>query len=265
MHKQDQEILHELNSMAARGELHGAFSDIPIDVYHSCAGISSSQLKPIIARLKGLEYSVPEDSAALRFGNAFHTYILEPEHFSSRYQIGFGSTDPNKILLTPTEMEAIRDMAATLRLNPKFQRLFENSEKEITFFAVCPETGILQKARADIFQRADEINISDLKTTQSAVKDSFIRSARKFMYRESASYYLKVIGEALQTYLRNFFLVACAKTSTYKVDVYRVSPRSLYDGHENIMAALRMLQRIKEVGEQQAWLEHELNIQEINL
>lgn len=265
MRKQDLDLIEDLKSMAAKGALTGAFSDIPIEVYHLGPGASSSNLKPIIARLEGIEYDVPEDSQALRFGNAFHTYMLEREEFEARYQVGFAHTDRTKLFLTTIEFETIRSMAASLTLDPKWQSFLAHSKNEVTFYAVCRETGVLQKARADKFQDLQEINIVDLKTTISATKQSFIFAARKFMYRESASYYLKVIGEALDKCLRNFFLVACEKASTYKVGVYRVSPRSLADGHERIMAALKMIQRIKEVGEAEAWKEKESEIQEINL
>lgn len=263
--KHDQEILNDLNSMAARGVLSGIFSDIPADVYHKSAGISSSQLKPYYARIFDHEYKTPNESDALRFGRAVHTYILEPHLFSQIYQVGFTRVDARE-LITPPELYQIKEIAAAFNKNSSAVALITGAQRELTCFSVCPRTGILQKARADALKiDGSIIHFSDIKTTSEATKSGFTRSSHKYLYRLSAAYYIKVFGEVLKKdlgeILAHFYLIACTKESSV-VRTFKVNEESINKGSSEVQTTLEVILREKEIGEA-VWAEYDSRINEI--
>ena len=76
--------LEEVTALAEKGELRGAYTDVPDAVYHSGPGYSRSNLVKCIRSLEHAEVKV-EDTPALLFGRAFHTAVLEPEIFFKEY------------------------------------------------------------------------------------------------------------------------------------------------------------------------------------
>lgn len=225
------DILETLKSMAARGELHGMFSDIPIEVYHhpEAPGISSTTVKRVIEKSAN---HLDGTKDVFRFGNAFHAFAHEPEVFQETYKIGHNiSTD---------EIRQLKAMTTNLMAHPEVAPLYIDCAFELTFFAIDPGTGVLMKCRADGYQKSTGI-VWDLKSTRDACEYSFTHDAKKYLYRVSAAYYLNIISLVRGWPHRDFRLIACEKSEPYGVAMYSVDERSLSKGEEEIRIALNKL------------------------
>lgn len=257
------DLLKNLESMANSGTLTGMFSDIDAEVYHAGPGISSSQLKPYVARINGYDYETPNNYEALKFGRAYHAHILQPYIFTKMFSVGFTKVD-HREFVTPTEMLMIKKMAAGFMANEQAKNFLNICQKEIVCYSVCPVTGILQKAMADLsFIDSDRLIIPDIKTTRTTKAWAFQKSCRDYLYRVSKAYYLKVFQEQQPTrLLAQSYLIACAKESSHDTKVFEVDEKSLSEGLKEVQEALQVIKREKEIG-QAVWTEYDSKIKKI--
>ena len=254
--------------MADQGTLSGCFADIPVDVYHhpQCPGISSTQLKGIIK--KSLTHFLSEkrsETAALRFGSAFHCFTNEPEEFVRTYQILYGEKTERlqfgRIGLSISDFETIKVMQKKVFEHPDAGPLLKDAQFELTYFSVDQETGILKKCRVDAIKNKI---ISDLKTCADASAETFARDARKYLYRISGAYYLEIVSETLGEKLDTFNLIACEKEQPHEINVFRISEPSLRKADLEIRHALKIIQTIHEQGAK-AWAGYDLGIKDLHI
>jgi len=237
------------------------------DEYHEGEGVSSSELKtmlrsPAHAKVKGTY------SPALAFGRAFHMAILEPELFESTYTLmpkfsGTGmkarkeawlAENEGKETLSEDDYGTIRHMSAAVKAS-KFWPRIKDYDVEIAHFAQDPKTNILMKCKADMIGDW----IIDVKSTQNASGESFVRDAIKFGYHISAAYYQDIVKLATGRMLP-FMWIAVEKSEPYGVAFYEADSAMLEVGREEYLRALSIYGKCIGTGE---WPAYPDTIQEL--
>jgi hypothetical protein len=253
----NEEILQSLISMAKRGNLVGAFDDIPSVVYNDprMPGVRSGLIKSIVEKsYNHYLYEGVKNERALFFGSAFHAYVTDFEEFTTEYKKDLSSEEIKKIGL----------MHKKLIEHPDVKPRLQNAKFEVTFFSQCQVTGLLKRCRVDLLQKdlstLEELN--DFKTCKSASPSAFGKDARFFLYRISAAYYLGIVSEVLGRYVRNFNLIPSEKEEPYESAVYRIDDKSIAKGEEEALKGLKILKEIYQSGDS-AWKGYELGVRDL--
>lgn len=237
--------------------------NMPSVVYHSHGFTSASQLKKIastsLAHFKHERENPKEPTAALIFGSAYHTLILEPEKFKEEYftldrdampkpESDFRNSEnkawkekqlaknEGKIFLSNEDFATLYEMKAALELYPNFIFLLKNGVAEESYFATVGEMGV--RVRPDYVSK---FGIVDLKTCQDASPEAFGRDAAKMRYLIQAALYTDVVAAFQDGDTLPFFFLAQEKTAPYIPQMYRV-PNYLIDaGRAQYEDVLRQL------------------------
>lgn len=248
-----QRILERLIERDLAGTLHGAFQDIPIEVYHhpQCPGVSSTRIKMIAERsLKHAANKKFESTPEMIFGNAFHAFMEAQSEFYARYSVGQFSEGRHYI--SYDDFGRIKTMADHVRNHPVAGNLIEGGTAEWTFFARDPLSGVLRKCRPDVFKG---LSIIDYKTCFDASPKVFGYQAKKLLYRISAMYYLEVARDATNRDFNDFRFIAVESDGFHEVAVYQVSEHSMMKARGEIQFALNSIAQAAIGG----WTGYQLN------
>ena len=208
---------------------------MPAAQYHATDAVSASLLKQIAkspAHAKAYLQQQQEPTAAMLFGTAFHTCVLESERFDNEYAVFEGDkrtkegkvnyerlVTEGKTIITAVDYNAITAMAEAIGEHPAAGALVRGEgQTEVSMFWDDDETGLACKCRPDIWMGRV---IVDLKTTEDASPEGFARSIQNYGYGIQAAHYLA--GSGADTFL----FVAVEKKAPYAVAVYQLDVMSL--------------------------------------
>lgn len=224
--------------------------DISIDAYHNSAGFSRSQivefdksplhfwhsaLNPDRER-HALAKIIRKDNA-LEFGNAVHTYILEPELFNAQYYVMQKVNLSTKIgkealaqaeieskgrrLICETAYKAITEMRKSMEKCSRTMGVLKNMDFENSIYYQDPLTELQLKSRPDALHR--ELSyVVDLKTTATATFKSFTRSCFDMHYHIQAAMIQQACEEIFGEKIEHFLYLCVEKTPPYAYAVYRL-------------------------------------------
>ena len=232
------------------------FPDMSNNVYHNCAGISSSTIRRFgQSQLHALHETV-EASHALRFGSAAHALIVEGESvFNKEVACLSGSpyTQANKQLKADYESRGLVVVSADDRqtiynmrdnLIPEADKLLHPSENEYPQVFNYPyeralfwfERDLLLKVKSDVVRfplsalhAEDSVVLVDYKTTQSCEPRSFMGSVKKYQYDLQAAWYKRAYEKA-GFKVNDFLFVAQEKKPPYASKIFRMKPEDLEAG-----------------------------------
>lgn len=243
--------------------------NISIEQYHSGPGISRSGIETFKRSPLHYwhEYINPEreihqkpeiitKTDALEFGNAFHSYVLEPQEFEKRYMVfekGDGRTKEGKAhnaaakelqgsreLICAKAFNEISRMARSINASSTAKGLIDGAVYEKSLFWIDADTGMLCKARPDIWHNN---MVGDLKSTRSAAPRDFQRDIHGYGYYLQAG----MISEGLYTLqgvnMMNFVYIPVEKEAPYATAVYRLDENAVNKGREEFK---KILFQIKE-------------------
>lgn len=232
------------------------------DDYYGLDAISVSKLKKLKispAHYKEAEEVVETD--AMRFGSAYHCYILEPEKFENEYYvfndqaicealIGDGYKSPrstkaykeweesemriigDKSIIKKEEFERIKAMKERLFSHPYAKMLLTKGEPEVGLSGtITTEAGDINvKLKPDYIKEIKHI-VVDLKTAADASLDGFTRAAADRDYHIQAAFYSDMI-ELLNGDNRSitFIFIAQEKTKPYAFNLFEASPQFIAQG-----------------------------------
>ena len=162
------------------------------------------------------------ETAAMKFGTAFHTYLLEPEKFKKEYvrepnvdkRTTLGKQTWAKFLerfsdkkwVTESELNSIEEMANILKENKHYKELV------------------------------------DVKTTRNASPEAFGETIINQKYHMQAAYYLDGTG------LDKYYIVAIEKAAPYGVCVYKFSKKLIEKGREEYIKGIEIMKEITTKG-----------------
>lgn len=185
---------------------------------------------------------------AMNLGTALHTKVLEPELFESQFlvakidrrttagkELDAKAKADNLIVLDPDDGKEIDEMVASIKAHAGAKKLLVNGKPEVSLFSKLD--GIDIKARLD-YIRNDGI-ILDLKTTNDASPDSFMKSIINFDYHTQAAFYLD-IASSLGLPAIHFAFIAVEKDAPYAVGVYTLTDDFIELGRTRYKRALEI-------------------------
>lgn len=244
----------------------GVYTDLDIEKYHSVEGVSRSGLiefnkTPFHYWNKYLNPERPasEPTEAMIFGNAFHTFILEPHLFDSRYCIepehtllkdfvemygkdngrllfdkqkddyaNFLLKSASKQVLTHKQIETLSFMKQSLENHPQAMDLIIGGRIEHSLFWIEPHTGTLCKTRPDVWHDGFT---ADLKTIAAADERSFVKALIAHGYHIQAAMNREGIRENTGKDIKSHTFVCVEKTFPYPVAIYILDITALEFAH----------------------------------
>jgi len=181
---------------------------------------------------------------ALRFGQAFHLAILEPEEFTMRVEWWtetkttaskkFEAADaamPERMLLCPLAWkETLIDMLDAYLANPETRALLEmEADNELTLVWTDKETGVECKGKLDRYAHSVALPI-DFKTTKDASETGFRKSVQDFGYHIQAAFYMSGIKEVFGEDANGFAFPLIEKTEPFLTNLCALSDEALEAG-----------------------------------
>ena len=228
--------------------------------YRAMEGVSRSELNVILQKTPMHflyeQMNPKEDTPSLAFGRAVHKAILEPDTFWDEFALGivvdrrtkegkqryedFLATVGTKEVVSPSDMEIIRDMKAVIDKDP-IAKKFLTGETEQSFFWTDAATGEKCKVRPDCISEVDgKTYLVDYKTTDSCADGAFERSVRKYGYKFQSGMYRE--GYFQNTFKdAGFVFVAQEKTAPYAVRVYMCTEEFIDEGYNQFREAIGIL------------------------
>lgn len=233
--------------------------DISNDVYHQGPGISRSALmefkrSPHHYWYKYLNpYYVPESATPAQiFGNALHTFILEPKEFEIQFFIlpkfdkrtkagaerwqQIQKECSNKIFLTEAQYQELQQMADSLQKNKLALQLIENAQIEQSLYWTDPDTGILCKCRPDILQRNF---VCDLKSAQDGSAWAFSKAVLDYGYHIQAAMIQEALLHIKKVKVNDFFFIVIEKAEPFVTVVYQLDKKSIDKGRDEFKSLLQ--------------------------
>lgn len=241
--------------------------------YRKKEGLSSSDLKKMMKSMAHYKYykDHPDDndSEALQFGRAYHKLMLEPDDFDNEFIVSpkfdrrtkdgkaayeeFLKNAEGKEVITEDTYQKLLEMQSALYSTP-FVKLLIKGEHEKSFFWNDERTGIPCKCRPDSFGQIKEQYICvDLKTTNDAETDKFMRDALKFGYDIQAAHYCEGL-ENIYNKPFKFIFIAQEKTAPYLVNVLEADEYFMASGRELRDTLIEQYQTCLETGEYEGYM-----------
>lgn len=245
----------------------GIYHDVPNEIYHGDrSAVSSSNLKLVLrspAHFVALQQEPEESTAALAFGTALHSALLEPAKYRAIYvakpnvnrrtKTGkalaetMASVLADKVQISPASMAEVEAMVASARRHPRVVGMLQSGEAEVSYVWRDEATGILCKCRPDWLK--DDDAIWDVKSCIDASPEGFSRACAKYHYHVSAAFYVEGVRKLTSRTLP-FRFVACEKGPPFAVAVYEASEGFLRSGRRLVRQAL---DRLRECRDQGTW------------
>lgn len=250
--------------------------------YDAMEGVRKSDLDLIA--LSPLHYKTQRgakriDTPAFRFGRLFHCMTLEREKVEERFVVApdinkrtnagkaewenfEGSClDKGLTWVTQDQWDQALCMMEAVWGNPMFQKLHRNAMFETSFFAGDPETGLIRKARPDLFNPKLMV-IADLKSSEGATAWEFGASAYKYRYYVQDPYYSGVVSNVTHEAVQAFVFVVVDKNPPYPVSLFALDEQAvgLGDSHWK-----RDLATLKHCLETDTWPGFDPKIQALSL
>lgn len=239
--------------------------NLDIEAYHSLKDIvSSSQLKELSkspAHYKAALDASSKRTAALEFGDAAHTFILQPREFERRFITmplsikvkrgkdwdAFSLAHSDKSIISAEDFETIvsMDKALTAHKTAKALLNLDTGIPEMSCFFKDPSTGLSCRIRPDFLPGGNII--VDYKTTENATPSEFQRSCAKYGYDIQAGFYCLGM-ELLTGVAHKFVFIAQEKKPPYEVAVYEASPDFIDTGRTKAIRLLQLLAECRATG-----------------
>jgi len=243
------------------------YPNVPMSEYGRWSAANYSTLKQFrrsAAHARESLTNPPEQTAAMLLGQATHTAVLEPELFEQQYAVApqldrrfkkdkeiwakFQEDNKEKDILKADEYDTCRKMAASAHRNPIIEELVaEKGYTELSFVWTDSDTGTLCKGRCDRFSRLwGNSVIADLKTTENASEDAWIREVVKYQYHAQGAFYLDGLDTLSPVAGRKFLWLAIEKSPPYAVAIYEPDAATLDKGRRMYRNYLRQFATCQE-------------------
>lgn len=184
---------------------------------------------------------------ALIFGQAFHKLVLQPESFFEEFAVQpnvdkrtkegkaifeeFLESSKDKTIISTDIYEQASEMCDSLKNEPLAVKLL-NGEKEKPFFFEDELFGEKCKCRVDVIKTdLNEPIIVDVKTTENASTEAFIKSAIKYGYDFQSAMYIEGVKQNIGKTPR-FVFIAIEKKPPYAVNILQADDLLIKRGYE---------------------------------
>ena len=181
-----------------------------------------------------------KETAAMKFGSAFHMYILEPGQFDKHYAVEpdgidrrttlgkatllqFNELLGNRMAISHKDYSLIVSMAMQLTDNKHYSLLDNCTQFEKIYLWKNEVLDILCKGKLDAVNTRDKY-IVDLKTTRDASPEAFKETIINQKYHMQAAFYCDALG------YKDYYICAIEKSKPHCICVYKISEDMLKAG-----------------------------------
>lgn len=234
--------------------------------YRKHPAISRSELFKISESPEKFKYyrEHPEDpTPALIFGQLFHAMVLTPDTVWEQFAVmpnvdtrtkegkeafeEFKQQAEGKTVVSADMFEQATAMCETLNRNEFVKKLLKG-EKEKPFFWVDEMTGEECKCRVDCLTEVGEnLIIVDLKSTDNAETEAFMRSAIKYGYDLQSAMYSE--GVKINTGREPLFVfIAIEKKPPYAINILQADKLLIRRGYDLFREYLGIYSECKKMG-----------------
>ena len=202
------------------------------------------------------------ETEAMKFGTAYHHFVLEPETFddvyfildllerpeptrsmnlaaNKRWKEDIMLANVNKQLINSNDFDSIKCMAKELSTNNNIQDLFVGSEFEKIILWKNRESGVLCKGKIDIINEDKEF-ICDLKTCQTANPKVFKDTIVNRNYHRQAAFYLDAVG------MKDYYIIAQEKVYPFAYCTYKLSDELIEEGRKEYQMLLNKFKTLND-------------------
>jgi hypothetical protein len=235
--------------------LHGLYI-IDHEKYHAGPGLSSTKVKKALGSPEEYFHQEDTDTAALKFGRAFHAFTLEPDVWQNEFVVQemfpghpnsnlykeakaewIANVAQGRQIVSQEDFKTINLMADEVHNHPDFDH--SKFTAEVMAIAKCPRTGLLLKCKSDMFSG----DIVDIKSTSGKVTPhGFINDIVKYNYHVSAAFYVDVT-EMASGIRPKFFLMPVSKKAPFICERYQIGEDLLHEGRLLYQAALDRIKK----------------------
>lgn len=220
------------------GDLLGVHKSMPSAEYHSYRDfIGSSSIVKIDESPKHFHHAwqgpAKDPTAPMIKGTLRHSLLLEQDvsHYVARPLTDKGSlvasntkdyaaflaANPGKTPIHPADYDEMYEILTAFCENTRALAMMKRSQIEYSVFAQDPETGLLLKARPDIWGAG---YMADLKTTSNV--GAFERQIFQSMYDVRLAHYAKVIEYTTGEMIEEFFFIVVESSAPHCSKIYRM-------------------------------------------
>jgi hypothetical protein len=238
----------------------GVHPDVPMSEYGMWEAANYSVLKKFdrsAAHAREMLLNPPDQTSAMALGSATHAAVLEPDLFRANYVVApkvdkrykkdkeiwakFEEEHKDKEILTAQEWEQCSGMMDSAHNNPLVNEIVQAAGyTELSFVWVDKDTDVLCKGRIDRFGRLyGHSVIADVKTTENATHDAWMREVMKYQYHAQAAFYLDGLDTVEPVVERRFIWIALEKKPPYAVAVFEPDAATLDKGRRMYRNYLR--------------------------
>lgn len=234
--------------------------------YREHPAISRSELFKISESPEKFKYyqENPEPpTPSLVFGQLFHAMALQHETVNDMFAVApnvnrrteagkeafaeFKAESENKTVVTADMYEQATEMCEALNRNEFVKKLL-NGEKEKVFFWNDDLTGEQCKCRTDcLTELGDNLIIVDLKSTENAETEAFMKSAIKYGYDFQSAMYSK--GIETNTGKKPIFVfIAIEKKPPYAINILQADELLVRRGYDLFREYIGIYHDCKQTG-----------------
>ena len=234
--------------------------------YRQHPAISRSELFKIGESPEKFKYyqENPEDpTPALIFGQLFHAMALQPETVAEQFAVApnvdrrtkagkeayaeFQKEAESKTIVTADMFQQAEEMCEALKRNEFVQKLLAG-EKEVVFFWDDDLTGEACKCRVDcLTELGDNLIVIDLKSTENAETEAFMRSAIKYGYDFQSAMYSKGV-EVNKGKKPLFVFIAIEKKPPYAINILQADELFIRRGYDLFRELIGICHDCKQTG-----------------
>tara|TARA_R110000765_G_scaffold25058_4_gene62209 strand:- start:611 stop:1414 length:804 start_codon:yes stop_codon:yes gene_type:complete len=206
--------------------------------------ISNSMLNNISVSPEHFMFKMdnPQPSTpAMKLGSAIHMNVLQPEEFNKNYAVSpkfdrrtkigkedyknFVNNNLSKTVISESDFEIIEQITMKLMKDKMVKSLLQQGEPEKIITWHNEHYDVNCKGMLDYYREGADM-IIDLKTTQDASYNGFMRSVKKYKYHKQAAFYLDAVKA------QRFFIIAVEKSPPFAINVFELSENMLDEGRD---------------------------------
>jgi len=275
-------VADDIKILAQKEDFQGFFTAIPEAGYHQCPGVSKSQLvhmKKTYNHFKHAQNNQKDPSDAMVLGSATHIKILEPKRYkeevvvmdldkrSSEGKVAAALNsivNAGRMVIDSDDQSRILGMEESLKKHPVIPSIIKESQFETSLFWKN-ELGSLSRGRADGMimepskslakllsectpyteeQVLESVILWDLKTTDSAAEEDFVRKVYDQDYHVQAAYYSSGVTNLTGRPVI-FIFVAVESSGVFQCDYHILGEADIELGQKTYMKWLTKLDEHK--------------------
>lgn len=237
------------------------------DRYRSAPGMTQSDLNRFAESPALFKYVERQDTAAMSFGRALHSlllegqtrYVIKPETYGPDNKPWHGGAreckdwmvqHANKTIFSAEEADALECAVRHALAHETVAHLLNGAYKELSVFGASRTGAAWGKGRMDAVNfRGDRVQVIDVKTTQDARMSAFSKTILQRGYHRQAAWYRRLIAQFIDKTVRfEFWLIAVEVDPIPRVNVWKLDEAAMDLGDEEIDKLLEKLDECKQTG-----------------